>query len=311
VVFLAVYIITGGAGFIGSHVVEELVKRGERVKVIDNLLTGRIENIEPFLEKITFIKADINDQELLEKEFRDADYIIHLAAVPSIPRSLRQPVLTDYNNINGTVAVFEAARKLRKKVVFSSSSSVYGDSETLPKKESQALNPVSFYALQKYTCERYAELFHRLYGCDIIGVRFFNVFGPRQDPESEYAAVIPKFIHLIKQGETPTINGDGETTRDFTYVKNAVLGLLLACEAKSTKSRLFNIASGGRISLNELVRLINKNLGANVVPLHGPAKPGEVRHSQADISLAKEELGFEAKYSFEEGLRETIKSMDD
>ncbi|MGV8168634.1 MAG: NAD-dependent epimerase/dehydratase family protein [Candidatus Nanoarchaeia archaeon] len=303
------YIVTGGAGFIGSHVVEELVKRGEKIKVIDNLLTGKKENIAQFMDKITFVEGSITDSALLEKEFKGADVIIHLAALPSVPKSLKNPALSDINNINGTVNVFETSRKLGLKVVFASSSSVYGNSGLLPNKEVHPPGPESFYALQKYTDERYAAIFHKLYSSDFVGLRFFNVFGPRQDPFSEYAAVIPKFIRLMKNNEVPTIYGDGEVSRDFTYVKNVVHGILLACEAKNTGGKIYNVAAGGTISLNKLFQLINENLGKNFEANHGPASPGEVKHSQADITKAGEELGYKVLYSFEEGLAETINSI--
>lgn len=302
------YIVTGGAGFIGSHVVEELVKKGENVTVIDNLLTGKKENLKPFLKKIRFIKKSVEDEKLLLKEFKNADVIIHLAALPSVPRSIKEPVISDKMNINGTVCVFEAAKKTGKKVVYASSSSVYGDLKTLPKMESHPTSFLSFYALQKLTDEKYASLYNSIFGCDFVGMRFFNVFGPRQDSNSEYSAVIPKFIKMIKEGKTPTIYGDGKTSRDFTYVKNVVDALLLACNTK-TKSKIFNVATGQRISLNELVSKIGKIEGKNISPLYEKEREGDIKHSLADISLAKKELGYIPKYSFDEGLLETAKTL--
>ncbi len=307
---MSVYIVTGGAGFIGSHVVEELVKRGESVKVIDDLSTGNLANIEPFLDKITFIKGSITNEALLLKEFNGANYVIHLAAIPSVPRSLNQPVMTNNANITGTVCVFETARKLGIKVVYASSSSVYGIPKELPNVETQTPNPISFYALQKATCEKYAALFHSIYGCDFVGLRFFNVFGERQDPNSEYAAVIPKFIRMMKHGKTPTIFGDGETSRDFTYVKNVVHGILLACAAKNTGGKIYNVATNSRITLNQIVMLINKELKLNVVAKHEAERLGDIKHSFASIEKARSELGYSPLFSFEEGLIETIKHVN-
>jgi nucleoside-diphosphate-sugar epimerase len=306
---LAKYIVTGGAGFIGSHVVEELLKLGESVKVIDNLVTGKLENIAPFMDKITFIEGSITDLALLEKEFEGADFIIHLAALPSVPRSLKKPALADNYNINGTVCVFEAARKKKIKVIYATSSSVYGIPKTLPNVETQPVNPISFYALQKQTCEKYAALFHELYGCDFVGLRLFNVFGPRQDPNSEYAAVIPKFIKLMKQGKKPVILGDGETSRDFTYVKNVVSGFLLACKASNTGGKIYNIATGSRITLNQIVSMINNEFGTNIAPEHENERIGDIKHSFANVEKAKTEIGYIPLFSFESGLKETIKSV--
>lgn len=255
---MARYVITGGAGFIGSHLVEELVERGEQITVIDDLSTGNKENIKEFLGKIKFVEGSILDLKILQKEFEQVDFVLHQAAIPSVPRSLKNPALTNKVNVEGALNVFIAARDCKvKKVVYASSSSIYGDSEVLPKVENMPYNPLSPYAAQKVMMEFYGKLFFELYGLQTVGLRYFNVFGPRQDPNSEYAAVIPKFIKLINQDKKPTIYGDGLTSRDFSYIKNIVNANLLACTTENIGGEIFNIACGEKISLNELVSKIN------------------------------------------------------
>lgn len=305
---MAKYIITGGAGFIGSHVVEELVRRKEQVVVIDNLLTGKRSNIEPFLDNINFIHGSIENRDMLETEFKDADYVIHLAALPSVPRSIREPVLSDKINVNGTLCVFETARKTGKKVVYASSSSVYGDSKDLPKREANTGFPLSPYALQKLTNEKYAAIYNSTFGCNFVGLRLFNVFGPRQDPDSEYSAVIPKFIKTISKDKVPIIYGDGKTSRDFTYVKNVVSAILLACE-HDTEQKIFNVATGSSVSLNDLVEKIGRVCDKKVSTVYAKERQGDIKHSLADISLAKAYLEYYPKYTFDEGLAETVQSI--
>ena len=306
---MAKWIVTGGAGFIGSHVVEELVKKNEEVTVIDNLLTGKLENIKPYMEKINFIKGSILESDLLSTQFKNTDYIIHLAALPSVPRSIKDPLASNENNLTGTLNVFNEAQKAGvKRVVYASSSSVYGDSETLPKVETMTKKPLSFYALQKSTSEEYAKLYNKLYNSDFVGIRFFNVFGPRQDPNSVYAAVIPLFIKQMKEGKAPTIYGDGETSRDFTPVKNVVNGLLLTATSpnKELGGEVFNLACGERISLNNLVEEINSLLGTNIKPNYEDFRVGDIKHSLADYSKLKKAVGYEVKIPFKEGLKELV-----
>tara|TARA_Y100000034_G_scaffold136799_1_gene215855 strand:+ start:1570 stop:2493 length:924 start_codon:yes stop_codon:yes gene_type:complete len=304
------FVVTGGAGFIGSHIVDALVQRGDEVVVVDNLGTSCLDNIEQFLDKIDFVKGSINDLNLLKKVFEGADYVIHAAAIPSVPRSTENPVLTSETNIMGTLNVFVAARDCGvNRVVYASSSSIYGDSEVLPKVETMELNPLSIYASQKAMCEYFGKLFWNLYGLETIGLRYFNVFGPRQDPNSEYSAVIPKFIHLMLRGDSPTIYGDGETSRDFTYVTNVVDATLKACVSSKGVGKVFNIACGDRISLNDLVNQINSLLGTSIESKYGDFRQGDVKHSLADISAARETLGFECGIDFVEGLQKTIDSL--
>ncbi len=302
------YVVTGGAGFIGSHVVEELVKHNEEVIVIDNLSTGKLENLKQFINKIKFVKGNITDSALLRREFSGVDFVIHLAALPSVPRSIKDPISSNENNITGTLNIFEVAKDLKLKVIYASSSSVYGDSAVLPKSENMPFNPLSFYAVQKQTDEQYAALYSKIYGCDFIGLRFFNVFGPRQDPDSEYSAVIPKFIALIKNSKSPTIYGDGLTSRDFTYVKNVVHGILLACKSNNSSGHVFNIACGDRITLNQLANDIQEILNKKVKINYAPHRTGDIKHSQADISKAKTMLKYSPKFTFKQGLMETVKA---
>ena len=304
------YIVIGGAGFIGSHIVEKLVQEKRKVLIIDNLSTGNYENIQPFISNITFVRGNIQDKDLLEEHIEEGDIIFHLAALPSVTRSVNNPLSTNENNIKGTLNVLLAAKeKKADRVIFSSSSSVYGDSETLPKIETMTPNPKSPYALSKLTGEYYMKLFYELYGLKTISLRYFNVFGPRQDPNSEYSAVIPRFIKQISENKTPIIYGDGEQTRDFTYVTNVVSANLLASNSKKGFGETINIACGSRLSLNELVEKINNILGKKATPKYEETRKGDVQHSLAGITKAKDILEYASKIDFEEGLKLTIESM--
>lgn len=307
---VATYLVTGAAGFIGSNIVEELVKRGESVRALDNLSTGRAENITPFLQKISFMRADLADQPALAEAMRGVDYVIHQAALPSVPRSVEDPLASHEANATGTLKLLVAARDAGvKRVVFASSSSVYGDSPTLPKREDMPTQPLSPYAVNKLTGEEYCKVFARVYGLPTVALRYFNVFGPRQDPKSQYAAVIPAFASMMLKGEEPTIYGDGLQTRDFTYVSNVVNANLLACQAEDAVGCALNIACGERISLLDLVSEINAIIGTNLEPRFEEERKGDVKHSLADISEARKMLGFTPSIGLREGLTLTIASI--
>ncbi len=300
------FLVTGGAGFIGSHIVEELLKGGEKVRVLDNFSTGKRENIAPFLKEIELIDGDIRNPEVVKKAMKGVDYVLHQAALPSVSRSIKDPITTNEVNVLGTLNILMAAKEAEaKKIVYASSSSVYGDTPQLPKREDAGVSPLSPYALSKLAGEEYSRLFTSLYGLEIVILRYFNVFGPRQDPTSQYAAAIPKFISSMLKGKRPTIYGDGEQSRDFTYVLNVVNANLLAITSK-TKEGIFNIACGERIAVNELVKNLNGIMNTDIKPLHTNPRPGDVRHSQAVISKAKEALGYKVEVDFEEGLRKTV-----
>ena len=280
-------VVTGGMGFIGSHLAEKLLEDNE-VTIIDNESTGKIENIRHLLDhkNLTVIKGSIVDLNLTEI-FKDKDYVFHLAAIPSVPRSVKDPFSSNNSNVTGTLDVLIAAKDAGiKKVIFSSSSSVYGDTPTLPKREDMPINPMSPYAITKATGEMYCGVFQDLYGLPTVSLRYFNVFGPRQDPNSQYAAVIPKFITAILNDESPVIYGDGEQSRDFTFVKNVVDANILSRESK--KTGIFNIACGRRITINQLADYINEILGKEIKSIHAEPRPGDIKHSLADISKAKE-----------------------
>ena len=303
-------VVTGGAGFIGSHVVDALVESGAEVVVIDNFSTGKKENIEHVLDKIKLFDSTIVNTEFLKKIFKGADAVVHIAASSSVLESIEFPMETNTANTVGTLSVFTAALDAGVgRVVYASSSSVYGDTPVLPKVETMSTNPLSPYAIQKLTAELYGRIFCSTYGLKTIGLRYFNIFGPRQDPNSVYSAVIPKFIRLIKNGERPIIYGDGEHTRDFTYVANAVAANLLALDAKSGFGESYNIAAGNRISLNDLVDKINGILGTAVLPEYAENRKGDIKDSFADIKKAKETFGYEPTITFEEGLRCTVDSI--
>ena len=303
-------VVTGGAGFIGSHICRGLLKRGQHVRVIDDLSSGRLENIgdlrEEFSESLEFVQADIRNLELITDLFQGAQIIYHQAAIPSVQRSVEDPIRSNSANVDGTLNVFLAARESEvKRVVYASSSSVYGDSEILPKQEGMQVNPISPYAVAKYTNELYGKVFSDIYGLPCIGLRYFNVFGPYQDPNSDYAAVIPKFITRMLEGVPPVIFGDGEQSRDFTYVDNVVSANFAAASSQAGGASV-NIACGERFSLNELVGKLNEILGSDFQPAYEAPRPGDVKHSLADIGEAGRLIGFEPAVNFLDGLKRTV-----
>jgi nucleoside-diphosphate-sugar epimerase len=300
------YVVTGGAGFIGSNTVDELVRRGHSVVVLDDLSAGKEENLAEIRSKITFVKGSINDIEAVQKAMHQADYVIHLAARTSVPRSVKDPLETNRVNVDGTLNVLVAARDNKvKRVVYAASSSAYGETPTLPKTEAMQPVPISPYGVSKYVGELYAQTFGRCYGLENVCVRYFNIFGPRQDPDSPYSGVLSRFSTAFLDGTAPTVFGDGEQTRDFTFVDNAVQANLLACEALSASGRVFNVGTGHAISLNGVLGMLRKISGKQLEAKYEPARDGDIRDSLADISLAKEFLGYEPSVYFEEGLQRT------
>ncbi len=306
----SVFLVTGGAGFIGSNICEALLDMGYTVRCLDNLSTGHIENIQPFMEnpKFTFIQEDIRDLDSCMKATEGATYVLNEAAWGSVPRSIEMPLLYEEINIRGTINMMEASRQNGvKKFVYASSSSVYGDSTILPKKEGQEGNVLSPYALTKKTDEEYGRLYKQLYGLDTYGLRYFNVFGRRQDPNGAYAAVIPKFLKQLMNGETPTINGDGKQSRDFTYVDNVIEGNLRACLASSdVAGEAYNIGAGGREFLIDVYHHLTDALGVDVEPIFGPPRKGDIRDSNADITKARTNLGYDPSYDFKAGIELAI-----
>jgi UDP-glucose 4-epimerase len=301
------YIVTGGAGFIGSHIVEELAQQKHEVVILDNLFSGKMENIESFLKKknVTFVKGSITDLSILKEIFKGADGIFHEGAIASVPRSIANPLATNEANVTGTLNVLIAARDCGvRKVLFASSSSVYGNTPTLPKREDMPPNPLSPYAVSKLTGEHYLKVFSEVYGFATLSLRYFNVFGPRQDPQSEYAAVIPRFITKILRHESPTIYGDGGQTRDFSYVKDVVQANIRAME--SDAEGVFNVAYCKRIDLNELASLIMEITGITVPLVYEPSRTGDVRDSLADIRRAQEAFGYAPEFTVKSGMKETI-----
>jgi UDP-glucose 4-epimerase len=300
------YLVTGGAGFIGSNTVDELLHRGHSVTVLDDLSAGKEANLEKVRDQITFIKGSITDREIVEKACRDVDYVIHLAARTSVPRSVKQPVETNYVNVDGTLSVLVAARDARvRRVVFASSSSIYGDTPTLPKHEGMSPAPISPYGVSKFVGELYGRVFHRTYGLDFVALRYFNVFGPRQDPGSPYSGVLSLFITGMRNGGRLKVFGDGEQSRDFTFVQNVVTANLQACEAPGIAGRAFNLGTGGRYTLNYTLRLLEGFAGKSAQAEYGPPREGDIRDSQADISLAAQSFGYKPLINFEDGLRKT------
>jgi UDP-glucose 4-epimerase len=302
-------VVTGGAGFIGSHLSEELLKRGYQLVILDNLSTSKRDNIVAILDNknVELIQGSITDLPLLQKAFKNADYVFHLAAAASVPRSIENPQETHEMNVTGTLNVLIAARDNKvKKVVNASSCAIYGDAPGLPKKEDMPVNPLSPYAVTKLAAEEYCQIFQKVYNLPTVSLRYFNIFGPRQNPDSEYSAAIPKFIKLKLQGKTIEIYGDGKATRDYVYVSDAVNAFILAAE--SDASGIYNIGSGKSTAVNELVELISRLTGNNTPPVHGPPRPGDIVHSLADASKAKT-FGYSPRYSLEEGLKETIEYM--
>jgi len=303
------YLITGIAGFIGSALARALVVQGDQVRGIDNLSTGKRENIAEIAGNIDFRQADLLDFDAVRQACLGVDYVLHEAAIPSVPRSVKNPLESNRANIDATVNLLVAARDAKvKRVVHAASSSAYGDTPTLPKREDMPPNPISPYAVAKLAGEYYMNSFWRCYGLETVSLRYFNIFGPRQDPTSPYSGVLAKFITQMLRGEQPTIFGDGQQSRDFTYVENAVNANLLACNAPAGKvaGRVFNIATGSRIDLNETVRVLKKLIGYSGQVKYGPERAGDVKHSLADLSLANKHLGYQPTVNFEEGLRRTI-----
>jgi nucleoside-diphosphate-sugar epimerase len=301
------FLVTGGAGFIGSHLAEELVRRGERVRVVDSLITGKRKNLE-HLPEVEFIHGDLADLQVAHQAMRGIDYVLHQAAIPSVPRSVEDPITSNRANIDASLNVLVAARDAGvRRVVYAGSSSAYGNSPTLPKVETMPTAPLSPYALQKLVAEQYCQMFTALYGLETVTTRYFNVFGPRQDPSSPYSGVISLFISALCEARRPTIYGDGEQTRDFTYIANVVDGVLRATEAPAHASgEVINVATGGRISLNQLFRAIRDLVGADVEPQYQQVRAGDVRDSQADIAKATRLLGYRPVASFDEGLARTV-----
>jgi UDP-glucose 4-epimerase len=301
------YLVTGAAGFIGSNIVEELVRRGSEVRGIDNFATGRRENIEPFRQSMEFIEGDIRDADALRKAMKGVDAVLHQAAIPSVPRSISDPATSHDVNVNGTLNVLLVARECGvRRIVNASSSSVYGDSPTLPKREDMPTNPLSPYAVSKLSAERYCSVFSRIYGMEAISLRYFNVFGPRQDPTSQYSAVIPRFIRAMQHGEQPVIYGDGEQSRDFTFVANTVAANLRASEVPFEAGIAVNCACHEQTTLNDLVGQLNGLLGTNIKAKHADPRPGDIKHSYADISLAGKTIGFRPTVGFKQGLQLTV-----
>ncbi len=301
------FLVTGGAGFIGSALVHRLVREGEQVRVVDNLSTGSKKNLEGVFDRVELIEGDLAELSVAEAAVRTVDYVLHQAAIPSVQRSVEDPISSNRANITATLNLLVAARDtLVKRFVYASSSSAYGDTEVLPKVETMPENPISPYALSKLAGEKYCAIFHRLYGLPTVSLRYFNIFGPRQDPHSPYSAVISRFVTSALNGDRPTVYGDGEQSRDFTYVDNAVDANLLACTAEGVAGMVFNVGNGERHSLNETLGALSAITGRELKPTYVAPRVGDVRHSQADIGRARRLLGYEPKVSFEEGLRRTM-----
>lgn len=301
------YLITGGAGFIGSNIVRHLVESNKKVRILDDFSTGKRDNLNG-LDNLEVVEGSLTEIGDVKTALDGADFILHQGAIPSVPRSVADPIRSNEANVTGTINLLSAAKEVGvKKVVFAASSSAYGDTEVLPKVESMAGNPLSPYAVSKYAGELYAQVFSLIYELPTVSLRYFNIFGPYQDPASEYAAVIPKFIKKMLKGEQPIIYGDGEQSRDFTYIDNAVKANLLACHSEKVgKGEVINIACGERYSLNTLVEYLNEVMGTDIKPKYTVPRPGDVRHSQADIAKAKELIDYEVQVDLREGLRRTV-----
>ena len=303
------YLVTGGAGFIGSNIVKKLLEDGKSVRAVDNFSTGRKENIQEFLENpnFEFIEEDITDLDICKKAVKGIDFVLHEAAVPSVPRSIEDPIRSNNANISATLNLLVASRDEKiKRFVYASSSSVYGENPMLPKKEDFAVMPISPYALTKYAGERYCQIFYKIYGLETICLRYFNVFGPKQNPDSAYSAVIPKFIKSFLRDEKPVIFGDGNQSRDFTFVDNVVSANLLAVKSEKGLGEVFNIACEGETSLNELIKLLKEISRKNIEPEYKETRVGDVVYSRADISKAKELLNYEPLVDIKEGLKKTF-----
>lgn len=304
---MAFYLVTGGAGFIGSNLVHALLERGEQVRVLDDFSTGRRVNLADVLPQIEVIEGDLADPDVCRRAVENVDYVLHQGAVPSVSRSVQNPLRSHHANATATLNMLVAARDAGvKRFVYASSSSVYGDSPTLPKQEDMTPRPKSPYAVAKLAAESYCRIFYDLYGLETVSLRYFNVFGPRQDPTSAYSAVIPLFIKAMLAGESPTVHGDGTQSRDFTFIANNVQANLLATQAPDVGGQVFNIACGQRYSLLDLIERLNQALGTSIEPAFGPQRAGDVKHSLADIAKAQDLLGYNVDVDFEEGLARTI-----
>lgn len=304
------FLVTGGAGFIGSNIVGELLNRGHEVRVIDNFSSGKRENLKDFKKDFELIEGDIRSYHILQQAVKGVEVVLHQAALPSVPRSIKDPITSNDVNVNGTLNVLEASvNNGVRRVVYASSSSVYGDNPELPKHEGMLPNPLSPYAVSKLAGEKYCSVFTRIYGLETIALRYFNVFGPRQDPSSQYSAVIPKFIKSILNDEQPVIYGDGEQSRDFTYVSNVVDANILSATTNCESGIAMNCAFSGFVTLNELVAKINKNLGKDVKPVYENTRAGDIKHSFADIKKAMEKINYKPGVDFETGLKLTIQSF--
>jgi nucleoside-diphosphate-sugar epimerase len=305
------YLVTGGAGFIGSHIVKRLVSQGGvQVRVVDNLSTGIEARLDDVRDSIDFVLGDLADEQLSERIVRGVDYVLHQAAVPSVQRSVNDPIGTNRANVTATLNLLESCRKAgTRRLVYAASSSAYGDTEVLPKTEEMPPNPISPYALQKFVGERYCKLYYRLYGLETVSLRYFNVFGPDQDPHSEYSAVIPKFISAMLAKKAVTVYGDGEQSRDFTYVENVVEANLMALRSSKAPGNICNVGCGERITLNGLIHLLEEITGIKADVNYADSKRGDVRHSLADVTLAWRVLGYEPKVMVKEGLRRTVEAM--
>ena len=301
------WLVTGGAGFIGSHLAAALLARGEEVRIADSFITGKEANLAVLNGHAEVLRGDLADPAFSQRAVEGIDVVLHQAAIPSVPRSVSDPLTSNRANIDATLALLVAARDAGvRRVVYAASSSAYGDTPTLPKREDMATNPLSPYALQKLVGEQYLQLFTKLYGLETVSIRYFNVFGPRQDPSSPYSGVIALFVSRLLAGQPATITGDGEQTRDFTYVDNVVDGVLRAAKAPGVSGRVINVATGTRVSINHLYKTLQQLLGSNLDPVYAEARAGDVRDSLADITVARQLLGYEPGISFEEGLRRTV-----
>ena len=318
---MSLFLVTGGAGFIGSNIAEELLRRGENVRILDNFSTGKRENVSDIknifksdnngaaLDKLELVEGDLRSYHIVREAVEGVDFILHQAALPSVPRSVKDPITSNEVNVMGTLNILNAAKDAGvKRIVYASSSSIYGDLEVSPKTEDMLPKPLSPYAVSKLAGEKYCQVFTKLYGLETVALRYFNVFGPRQDPNSQYSAVIPKFIKMIKNGESPIIYGDGEQSRDFTFVKNVVDANLLACGdgLEQLSGEVFNVASGKRVTINDLVENINKLTKSDVKPLYEKPRPGDVKHSLANIGKARQFLGYGATVDFYAGLKTLV-----